>query len=146
MTSETTWVLVADGDSARFLWRPGDGVPLAELHDLAVTSDALRQQHGRRTAVHNGVNHGRQARPAHDTLQNEDERQFLRHIAGRLNLAVQDAVAGRLIIIAPPRAMGILRDYLSPAARGHVVCEIAKDLVRESVAEINARLGVHHQR
>lgn len=140
MTSETTLVLVADGNSARFFTRPNDNLPLTELRELSLTAEALRRRHGRASAVHDGANHGHQVRPAHDTIQNDSERQFLRHIAGRLNLAVEENAAGSLIVIAPPRGLGVLRDHLSPGAKARVVREIAKDIVRESVTEIDARL------
>jgi protein required for attachment to host cells len=140
MTSETTWVVVADGNAARFFTRVRDGVPLVEIDELALTAAAERQQHGRETAVHDGVNHGHQVHPAHQNVQNTDELHFLRHIAGRINLAVEEHAVGRLVLCAPPRALGALRDHLSDAARALVVIEIAKDLVRESAREIDERL------
>lgn len=140
MTSETTWVVVADGVAARFFVRAREGVPLAELDDLAITASAERRMHGRETAVHEGVNHGRQAHPAHENAQNSGERRFLRHIAGRLNLAVEEHAVARLVICAPPRALGIIRDHLTAPAQARVVAEIAKDLVRESAREIDERL------
>ncbi|MDP3739220.1 MAG: host attachment protein [Hyphomonadaceae bacterium] len=140
MTSETTWVVVADGNAARFFVRAREGVPLTELTDLALTADAERRARGGDTAVHEGVNHGHQAHPAHENRQDSGERVFLRHIAGRLNLAVEEHAVGRLIICAPPRALGVIRDHVTAATRALVVAEIAKDLVREGVREIDERL------
>jgi protein required for attachment to host cells len=140
MTSDTTWVVAADGNVARFFTRVRDGVPLIEIDKLTLTAASERQRHGRETPVHDGVNHGRQVRPAHENVQNTDELQFLRHIAGRINLAVEEHAVGRLVLCAPPRALGVLRDHLSAAARAFVVTEIAKDLVRESVRDIDERL------
>jgi protein required for attachment to host cells len=140
MTSETTWVVAADGNAARFFVRPREGVPLTELTELALTADAERRAHGRDTAVHDGANHGHQAHHDHENLQDSGERHFLRHIAGRLNLAVEEHAVARLVICAPPRALGILRDHLTAGTRAHIVEEIAKDLVRESVRDLDERL------
>jgi protein required for attachment to host cells len=145
MSSETIWVLVADGNSARFFMRPNAGIPLREMSQLAVTAKAAHRHHAHPTAVHEPANHGHQARPAHDTLQNDAEREFLRHIAGRLNLAVEESAVGQLILIAPPKALGVLRDHLTPRAAGRIVREIAKDIVHETVPEIDARLSAEHK-
>lgn len=141
MTAESTWVLVADGNGARFFMRPRDGFPLHELTELALTAEAERRRHGQPSSVKEPSNHGHQVRPAHDTLQNDNEREFLRHISGRLNLAVQENVIGKLVIVAPPRALGVLRDHLSTHALARLSRQIAKDVVRESVAKIEARLN-----
>ena len=140
MTSETTWVVVADGNVARFFTRVREGVPLVEIDKLALTAASERQKHGRETLVHDGVNHGRQVRPAHENVQNTDELHFLRHIAGRINLAVEEHAVGRLVLCAPPRALGALRDHLTAPARALIVVEIAKDLVREGLRDIDERL------
>ncbi len=142
MTAESIWVLVADGNAARFFMRPRAGFPLNELTELALTAEAERRHHGRPSAIKEPANHGHQVRPAHDTAQNESEREFLRHIAGRLNLAVQDNAIGELVLVAPPRALGVLRDHLSAHAQAHVSRQIAKDVVRETRAEIEARLAL----
>ncbi len=140
MASQTTWVVLADGASARFLTRAKPELPLVELADLALTAAAEQRLHGQVTAVHDGVNHGHQVRLAHENLQNEGERHFLSHVAGRINLAVEEHAVGQIIIWAPPRALGVLRDHLAAGARRLVKAEIAKDILRETPREIDERL------
>jgi protein required for attachment to host cells len=140
MPSETIWIVVADGSLARFLTRVREGVPLIEIGELTLTATSERRRRGRATSVHDGANHGRQVRPAHKNVQNTDELHFLRNVAGRVNLAVEEHAVGRLVLCAPPRALGILRDHLTAQARALVVTEIAKDLVREGVRDIDERL------
>jgi protein required for attachment to host cells len=141
VTSETTWIVVADGDSARFLIRVRPGVQLTELTELALTTAGERQLHAHATAVHDAVNHGHLVLPAHRNRQDTGEQHFLAHIAGRINLAVEEHAVGRLVICAPPRALGILRDHLSEAASRLVAQEVPKDLVRESLHDIDDRLA-----
>ena len=50
------------------------------------------------------------------------------------------AALDELTIIAAPRFLGLLRKELDASVRQRVVCELDKDLVDESEAEIAARL------
>jgi protein required for attachment to host cells len=60
----------------------------------------------------------------------EDERHFLQSLAERLEKeAIADAY-DRLILIAPPRALGDLRQFLSRPVKNRVHDEIAKDLTQ----------------
>src|SRR5689334_20305520 len=136
MKSDTTWVVVADGDTARFLLRVRPEVQLSELTELALTADQERRLHHRPTAVHDGANQGPFVLPAHRNQQRVAEEHFLGHVAGRINLAVEEHAVGRLVLCAPPRALGMLRNHLSDAARQLIVEELAKDLVRETTRAI----------
>ncbi|UIJ46333.1 host attachment protein [Sphingomonas cannabina] len=49
-----------------------------------------------------------------------------------------------LLLVAPSRTLGGLRDALPKAYRGHVVAEIAKDLTRCPPAELAERLHMAH--
>ena len=70
----------------------------------------------------------------------EAERQFLQALERELAAAVASAPAMRLIIIAPPRALGMLRHLYSPAVRHAVSGELGLDWVKMSIREIEARL------
>jgi protein required for attachment to host cells len=66
----------------------------------------------------------------------ETERTFLRDLAERLHNAVSAGTAKALTIVAPPRALGMIREAYSPALRSAIVREIAKDVVNRPVFEI----------
>ena len=70
----------------------------------------------------------------------EAERQFLQALERELAAAVASAPAMRLIIIAPPRALGMLRHLYSPAVRHAVSGELDIDWVKMSIRDIEARL------
>jgi protein required for attachment to host cells len=46
----------------------------------------------------------------------------------------------KLIVVAPPRAMGRLRHDFSPAVRAIVKAEVEKDYVRQPIYEIERHL------
>ena len=55
--------------------------------------------------------------------------------------AVTQSEAHGLIIIAPPRALGVLREMYSPTVAKAVRQELHKDLVRAPIHEIEQMLG-----
>jgi protein required for attachment to host cells len=71
----------------------------------------------------------------------QEEDRFLRRLAERLNAAVNAGQAKSLILVAPPRALGVLRQTYSHNLRAAVRAEIDKDLVRLPVHEIEEHLA-----
>jgi protein required for attachment to host cells len=65
---------------------------------------------------------------------------FLEDLAGRLDAAVTAGETKAVIVVAPPRALGVLRQAYSPRLRQAVRAEIDKDLVRMPVHEIEKHL------
>lgn len=74
-------------------------------------------------------------------LHAEAEAAFLGRVAGRLGELVGAGRASRILIVAPPRALGTLRAALSPKVKGCVESEIAKDLVKLPVDEIGRQIA-----
>lgn len=69
------------------------------------------------------------------------ERDFLRSLAGHLDAALRQGETKSMILVAPPRALGMIRPLYSPALREAVRAEIAKDLVKTPVHEIERHLS-----
>ena len=72
--------------------------------------------------------------------QDQSERAFLEDLAGRLDAAVTSGEAKAVIMVAPPRALGVLRPAYSPHLRQALRAEIDKDFVRMPVHEIERHL------
>jgi protein required for attachment to host cells len=70
----------------------------------------------------------------------EAERQFLRVLEEELAAAVANAPAKRLLVVAAPRALGMLRPFYSPAVRHAISAEIDMDWVKMPIPEIEKRL------
>jgi protein required for attachment to host cells len=64
------------------------------------------------------------------------ERSFLRELAKCLDDALSRGEAKRLTLVASPRALGMIREAYTALIRGALAQEIAKDLVKSPVHEI----------
>jgi protein required for attachment to host cells len=64
------------------------------------------------------------------------ERGFLKKLAERLNSAVETGETGAITTIASPRALGMIRPVYSSPLRHAIVREVAKDLVKQPINEI----------
>ena len=70
------------------------------------------------------------------------EAAFLGRVAARIGVMVEAGTAPeRILLVAPPRALGTLRSALSARVKGRVDGEIAKDLVMLPVEEIGHHIA-----
>lgn len=130
---KTTWVLVAESGRARiFAWSPRTG-RLSEMLDLVHPRsrhhprDITTDLPGRSFDSLGGARHAME--PATDPKRHEAET-FAREIAGHLERAGGQQRYEELVLIAPPRFLGLLREHLGDAARTRVSREIHKNLAR----------------
>lgn len=137
------WVVVCDGRKALILRNVGDAlVPnlqTVETHQHAnpKTSDQGTDRPGR---VHESATTGRSS-VAQTDFHDQAEHDFLVALAKRLDAAVGGGESAELIVVAPPRALGVLREAYSPALRKAVRGEVAKDYVNMPVHEIEKHLA-----
>jgi protein required for attachment to host cells len=137
-----TWVVVCDGRKSLILENAGD-VTLLNL----VTKEAMSAENPpthaqgveRPGRVQQSANSMRSAVGQTD-WHDEAERAFLRGVAARLDRAVAENETRAIVLVAPPRAMGMLRAELSPRVDKAVKGEIAKDYVKLPVSEIEKHL------
>lgn len=59
-------------------------------------------------------------------LHQQEEDRFSREAAERMELLMKDSTNG-LILVAAPRALGMIRQYIGPATSKQLSAEIAKD-------------------
>ena len=71
----------------------------------------------------------------------QEEERFLQTLAGHLDAEVKAGRAKSIVIVAPPRALGVLRPAYSHDLRRVLRGEIDKDLVKMPVHEIEKHLG-----
>lgn len=140
-----TWVVVADGRRARFFEEPARGVPLRELEDLAMAQDeqvevAIRDRPAR---SFDRVGPGRHAMTSTEAPRDLEKERFLGRVAERIDAAVQRGAFEHLSLIAPPRALGRLRESLTETARRRITIVESKDRVTEDAADIAAVLRAH---
>ncbi len=137
------WVLVGDGRRALFFVNHGD----ADLLDLRVidtridenpsTHEQGTDRPGRSFASRGGV---RSAVEDTDWHQLEEDR-FARKMADKINAAAESGALKEIIIVVPPHTLGEIRKNLSAKAHAVVVGELAKDLTRHPLPEIEKALS-----
>ena len=139
-----TWILVADGARARIFVNNGPGKGIEEMagnvFEIAIppSRDIVSDRPGRtfnstgkqRHAIEPGINPHR-----------ERKRVFLGHVAHYLDKARLRGDFDRLVIVAPPPALGDLRAEMKPRLRQLVTGEIAHDLVEHPKSAVGKHLA-----
>lgn len=136
------WVVVCDGAKALLLENVGDA-KFPNLKTLEVIEQKDLPTHELGTdAPGRAFNSGSPLRSAvgQTDWHDQAERQFLTHLAQHLDAAVVAGKIKSLIMVAPPRALGMLRPVYSHALKGAVRVELDKDLVKHPVHEIEKHL------
>jgi protein required for attachment to host cells len=136
------WVVVCDGRKALILENEGDAMfpnlrsRETHEHDDAKTSEQGTDRPGR---VHESTGAGRSSVEQTD-WHAQAETDFLHGIARRLDDAVTKNHVRSVIVVAPPRALGVLRPAYSQAVQNALTAEIAKDLVNMPIHDIEKLL------
>jgi protein required for attachment to host cells len=136
------WVVVCDGARALVLENVGDrkfpDLRTKEVykHEAPATHEIGSDKPGR---SYSSVGSGRSAVEQTDWHEQEEER-FLATLAGRLDKAVVGGEVKALVLVAPPRALGVLRRAFSAHVTKALRAEIEKDYVKMPVDEIAKHL------
>lgn len=69
------------------------------------------------------------------------ETEFLQRAARELGALVEERKAKHVAIVAPPRALGVLRDAIDAPTRAALALELDKDWVKQPVVEIERHLA-----
>jgi len=136
------WVVVCDGAKALVLQNTGDAkfpnlktVAVYEQKDLA-THELGTDAPGR---THSSVGSGRSAVSQTD-WHDQAEQAFLARLAQYLDAAVTAGKAKSIILVAPPRALGMIRPSYTSGLRSALRAEVDKDLVKLPIYEIEKHL------
>ncbi len=139
---EGEWVVVCDGAKALILENAGDAkfpnlktVEVLEQKDLPTHEQGT----GAPGTTHSSVGHGRSSYEQTD-WHDRSEEAFLHHLAAKLDGAVGAGKVKSLVMVASPRALGMIRPAYSHALKAAVRTELHKDLVKMPVYEIEKHL------
>ncbi|MEX2298408.1 MAG: host attachment protein [Dongiaceae bacterium] len=144
MRKTVTWVVVADGKRAAIFQNDGPSRGLTALpghhYETELPPDrALRSDKpGRVFESADSARHG--IAPTIDYHRQAKDR-FVARIAGIVEHAAQQGEYDRLVVVAPPQALGELRAALGNNARTRLVGELNKDLTMLQPDEIAERIG-----
>ncbi len=137
------WVVVCDGAKALVLQNAGNrktpSLKTKEVYeqDDPKTSDIGTDKPGR---SFNSMSNGRSAMEQTD-WHDQSEQRFLAKLAVRLDKAVLGGEMPSLIVVAPPRAIGVLRKEFSKHVRQAITGEVEKDYVKMPIDEIERHLA-----
>jgi protein required for attachment to host cells len=121
-----TLVVVADGRRARLLEQPRIDGP---LHDRPEWLADLKEHHDHAPPSH--ITHSGDAR-------DRAEKHFLASLAKRLELLVAKHAFDQVVLVAPPRALGHLREALPPVVTRKVVGSDAHERVDATLITLEA--------
>ena len=141
--AEGDWIVVCDGAKALVLENVGDSVfPNLKTREV-YEQDALKTHEQGSDAPGRAIQSVGSMRSAMEQTDwhEQSEAAFLKDLAGRLDAAVNAGETKAMTIVAPPRALGVLRQAYSPRLRQAVRTEIDKDLVKKPVHEIEKHLA-----
>lgn len=139
----TAWILVADGRRARVLVEQRRGAELEEPSDWAmeINEQDLYDPQDRPPRSFDRVGAGRHAMDGGRSLHEVEEEKFLKRVAERLGDAERHNQFDHLVIAAPPRALGLLRNMLPPGAKSRIRADLSKDLLSEPAPKLRERLN-----
>jgi protein required for attachment to host cells len=138
-----SWILVCDGAKALIFSNSGSPVkPRLELVDVAVQKLAMAHDLGtdRPGRVHQSVGSARSANEQTD-WHDVGETEFLHATVQTLDALVIEHHVKSLVIVAPPKALGILRTRLTPALKAILTAELGEDLVGHTTHDIELHLA-----
>lgn len=144
MKPPITWILIADGAQARLFANHGPGKGMEPVDDGEFegdhrpTRDILSDKPGR---AYESVGETRHAIAPHHDPHRELKRTFAEQLAEMLEQHLMQKAFDRVILVAPPAALGDLRAALSDKVRAVVHAELDKDLVKTPVAELPGHLA-----
>ena len=137
------WVLVADSSEARIYAARHMRSPLTlvdtmihavgRAHARDLGSDSPGRVHDRMGPARHSIDAGQQ-------VKIEERSRFAREIAERLEAAHRQKRFARLVVMAAPAFLGVLRESFHKPVTEAIVAEIPKDLVAQDPAAIQAHL------
>jgi protein required for attachment to host cells len=138
-----TWIVVADGARAHVLKNEGIGKGLEPVTDLVSATqhrparELGTDKPGRTFESASAARHAME--PRVDWHRFEKHR-FAGDMAAMLNQQARDKAFERLVLVAPPEILGVLRAELDDATRKLITGELAKDLTHEPIHGLPERL------
>lgn len=140
------WVVVCDGRKALILENRGDEkYPNLRMKEVLEHADQSTHEQGAAAPgrVHAALGSARSAIEQTD-WHDIEERKFLERLADHLDTVLTAGPHRGVIVVAPARALGMIRRAYSPALRKAIRLEIDKDWVKEPIDKIERQLTVEH--
>jgi len=141
----TTWILIADASRARVFAVTKKSEPWALVKEVAHPQsrskgmDIMADKPGR-VSQSKGVRHRPGMQPTTDPKEAEAER-FALQLAGLLDEGHGHNAYARLVLVAPPHFLGLLRDAVSGQVKKQISATVGRDLSMLKDHELPERLA-----
>ena len=141
-----TLILVADAARARIFTSDRQLTELALVESIDHAEGRLRSSElvtdgpGRSAGGPGSVG---SAMDAHTDPAEVEEEHFARSLAGRLTHAVNVDDVRHIVLVAPPRFLGKLRQMIPNNVRQRVTVEVTRDLTKVTAMDLPAHIGRH---
>ena len=139
-----TWVLIADGSRARLFVNEGVGKGLKPvlgqqfIGTKLPSRDIATDRPGR---AFDSAGEGRHAMEPPTDPHRHEKQAFAHELADVLEDRRKRSTFDRLVVVAPPEALGDLRSEFSDQLRRLVTAELNNDLTKISIHELSDHLG-----
>lgn len=135
------WLLICDGQKGLLLTCGGeDGSPKLATEEIFKQENPLSHEQGAAPPGRVFSSDGRRAATEESDFHRQAAERFLGTVAQNINRRVARHEIGTLALIAPPRALGILRHLLSEQTRHVLVAELERDYTKMPIHEIERSL------
>jgi protein required for attachment to host cells len=136
------WLAICDGSKAMLLENTGEAEHpnLAMREVLTQDNPSTAEQGSAAPGRTFSSADGRRSAVAQTDFHDLAERQFLRRFAERIDLSVAEDSIHTLVLIAPPRALGVLRRVLTDRSHDVLCAELKRDYVKKPLHEIERLL------
>jgi protein required for attachment to host cells len=133
----TTYIVVADAARARVFTR--DALKLQEKESLVHAEGRLHEGDlvtDRGAHVHESMSTTARSTGSEGAASNHHAELFAKEVADRLYQARVDNSMEKLIVVAPPRFLGLLREKIDGPTSKLIIHTLAKDLSKASLEDI----------
>jgi protein required for attachment to host cells len=135
------WVVVCDGKKALVLENAGDEKFLnLKTREVREQPDLRTSEQGTDAPGRSISSGGRRSAVEQTDWHDQSEQTFLHSLVGHLDAELHAGKTKAVIMVAPPRALGMLRKVYTPGLRNALRAEVDKDLVKLTVDEIEKHL------
>jgi protein required for attachment to host cells len=142
---QRTWIMVADAAQGRIFMKEGRESQLAPVADANFANPAAHgfsrdlgsDRPGRTVESVGGAHHAQE--PKHDPHR-AAKATFAKQIAEFVERSALENKFDKLVLVAPPQMLGDLRHALGRHATAKVASEVAKDLTKIPIHEIESHL------
>lgn len=137
-----TWIIVSNSEIARLFDFTGPRQPLVPLEDHVWYAPEISTFDDKQGMGHSRVGPS-QHRMASHTGPDKKSDAFATTIAENLATAMKSGAFERLVLVATPKMLGLLRDRLTSPIKERIWVEIDKDLTNLSLEKVDATVKAH---